>query len=284
MGANVPSLVTTGASNRPDFQAAWINANEDIPVLETFGDLIDHWLAPGDAPEWDSQSLVLPTSFRAETLFVDATEKIEALPSGTSVGVEGYLNWRFTFSQVVPPAPATDYVLTMEHLWTNSVFGTAPTQWLVLATINPRSRPREGHPEDLLRTTWRDNRPESGIALAQFKQEIFASRLVRVELDQGRGYGELYPESPGAVETAIWCSVAPVFGDFAALAITGQDVLQSVASKAVTITTEYHPELEDLDNTFRYGTDSLGRAVIWRVLSTARTERTIELNLTAAAI
>lgn len=96
-------------------------------------------------------------------------------------------------------------------------------------------------------------------------------------------YKDLLPGVPSIVEHPFWCRAGETIGDFAGVAISSDDVLESVGTRSLTLTARYDPRLEDFDNTVRFGTDGLGAPLIWQVNSTSRSGAMIELALIAYA-
>lgn len=254
-GGPVPSRITLGSAEgngRMGFAEAAGN------FLETFGQLAAAF--PANTPRTNASFAVASLIYQFEGFRINATQIWTDLVDGdatpaTRIEVHDALATR---------DPVADLVISFSKTDFNNIRPDSGT-----VVWGPDSGAAVG-----FNWTAREAQDLQNVLLAGYQATI-------VNDDSEKN---VLPSVPGTVETALWCSVAPVFGDFAALAITGEDVLQSIASKSVTITTEYRPDLEDLDNTFRYGADSLGRPVIWRVLSTSRTERFIDINLTAAAI
>ena len=275
-GALVPSRITLGSAEGNGRMAFGYSVGGGVtPVtefVETFGELATAF--PETTPTINASFAVASIIYEFEGFRLDATEiwsdLVEAAPSYPPV--------RITIHDVLTDRdPVEDLTIMFSATDFNNIRPDSGTVvW----------GPDTGDQSDPDKSKRRD---PATVAFNWSGSEASNLRDVRIAGYQASIFNDktgdfILPSVPGVVESPIWCSVAPVFGDFAALAITGEDVLQSVASKSVTITTEYRPELEDLDNTFRYGSDSRGLPVIWRVLSTSRTERFIDLNLTAAAI
>lgn len=269
-GARVNSFAT--ASNETDIPGVFSISGRPsgtrgaYGVFETFGELEDYLLA-NQTPDIVFQ---VPYNYRDGGVVLDISANLIAL-NAEDPAVDRITE--LTFRDAVPATrtePVADFNLVFTEAAINNLRTT--TQLGVFAT--KITDPPSG---------WSARFPTDSTARALYRAERIAGTGVNVTL-RGRNAPELMPQIPGAVETPIWCRIGDTFGDFAALALDGQDVLQSVASKAVTVTTSYQPELEDLDNTIRFGTDSRGAPIIWRILSTTRSDRFIDLQLTAAAV
>lgn len=109
-------------------------------------------------------------------------------------------------------------------------------------------------------------------------------QLQKVEADKTTK--TIYPQVPGPVREGIWIQPQDVIGDFATLALTGEQLLETVSQRNVTIRTTYREELEDLDTGIEWGMDTLGIPILWRIVTSTRIENSelMELQLTTAVL
>lgn len=207
----------------------------------------------------DRADFVLPAAFADDGVQIDATEELKGLS-----GADG--EYRFTVEGARDDG--SDLILTMEldlgNFQTIPVLGPA-----IIATV--------------VTSGYSDNHgSDTGDAVLQ-------GRPVHIERNtastgQPAVWQPVMPTRPGLKPVPIWVRRGAIAGDFRALALTVEGDIESVAAKTVTLTANYRPELEDLDTQIVYGTDVDGQPVVWRIASTTRTEREIELNLEASLL
>lgn len=109
-------------------------------------------------------------------------------------------------------------------------------------------------------------------------------RRVKAEarnFDGSGTYAEFLPTKPTFQPRDLWVRRGDLVGDFSTIAVTSDLDLQTVARRTVTLMAAYDPILEDLDTQIVYGADDDGVPIIWRLDSTTRGERDIQLNLVA---
>ncbi|MYK03017.1 MAG: unc-93 family MFS transporter [Gemmatimonadales bacterium] len=97
-----------------------------------------------------------------------------------------------------------------------------------------------------------------------------------------RDGASLLPAIPAVEPHPLWVRRGDVLGDFSAVAVTGEDVLETTAVRTVRLETNYDPRLEDLDTRIEYGSTADGTPIVWRIQSIERGERSLFLNLAAA--
>ncbi|MDD9990378.1 MAG: hypothetical protein OXP75_01115 [Rhodospirillales bacterium] len=226
---------------------------------QTAADIWEAW-APAAITSKASGDLSLPFLFNDDGAVVDATDEIKAIADGTERRL------RLTLPEAVP-----DQVLVV----TVNVEGGSgsATDRAFFALEGSDATARAGDYSDNHQAAW----DAGGFLQGQPVQ-------VDVWNATANAFQDFLPKRPVLENRPIWVRRDDVLGDFNTLAITGEDVLESVATKSVTLTAAYDPLLEDLDTQVVYGTDANGEAIIWRIASTARQERFIQLNLATQVV
>lgn len=264
------SVLTIGPRGRPGF--AWMRDGDD---LLRFADLWTDFFVPSSGSL--HHNLAIPFLFRDGPYLVDATTELEDLDGSAKA------TWEFRFPDVLTgfhPLPAnddvrpTDIILTGTNLTGGTAFEdpaflpvlvNSDTAWTT--TLSPL--PSGLSPED------------TATAVAAAREHLEDRRINGVRLALRRNNTAVLPTVPGIREVPIWIGVQGDASDFSGLVVETDDadVLESVASRQLTVLALRTDALEDLDTTLRY------RGLIWRIQTTSSPADTrfIELQLTSFA-
>lgn len=125
--------------------------------------------------------------------------------------------------------------------------------------------------------------------LQSFQERLLAlpmeGQLVTVEYrdNSDDDWEAFLPRIPSRVPVPFWCEVGSDVGDFAGVAISSEDILESVASRSLTLTARYDSRLEDFDTRIEFGMDGLGRPLRWAINTVSRNGDDLELSLVTYA-
>lgn len=224
-------------------------ATRDRTPLIRAGELLSNFIYAFDS------GVTVPWLYSDTGLTVDAAAELRALRN---------TSYRFIIEGAIPTDPPSDFQMDV----TNMVVSQPPAGNFTFITLASNS-------------VITNNLPDSAVIEAEFAQQILPGRRCLVQNVSG---GSVLPKVPGIVRVPFWASVNADTSDFAALAITGDDVLDSVATRGATLTIEYDPRYADLDTRIEYGFDTRGNPLQWRIASTSRIGRYhLELQLSTVA-
>jgi len=221
----------------------------------TFGNLISQWL--GDEDIRSDLTLTLPAVFRSVNRIVYGAAALEGLPDD---------NGAFSLTAIFPNAMIGDTAFSFSvSKMTAAHFGAYENGWDSIYPAN-----------DSVITVQPDNIPD------RFRDRYVVGESMTLQIQLANEQLEsLYPNVPAYQARQIWVRPSSDFSDFAGFALDAGNVLETVQQRTTTLTATYDPELEDFDNAIRFGVDSNRMPIIWRIVSTTRSDdgRTIELQL-----
>ena len=121
---------------------------------------------------------------------------------------------------------------------------------------------------------------DSGLDL--FGQPISnLGKPVTASISMDGSFVPFLPNRSGTFEFPFWVIVGDSTSDFQNLIIDAQGSVESQAERSLALECAYDARLEDLDTRIRWGEDSAGIAIVWRVSGTERRGRSMLLNLAA---
>lgn len=248
-------LSSTGAENAANFQVHPAVGQPPVSMAR----LADLWTTWATVSGSQAATISLPYQFRDDGQPIDATAALGALANVTDPTL------KLTVYGVL--AEGKDFVVSFSARFSSSRELRAIPNSLTYVL-----------PDDAAARKYSDNHgTDAGATLLN-------GHAMGLEYQASDGFRTVLPNAKTFTPRSIWVRRQEIIGDFAALALTADAGLQSVARKTVTLEASYDPILEDLDTQIVYGEDDDGVPVVWALQGTARSATTIQLNLAADLI